>query len=63
MRYWKEVVTAGGALMFLVTPLWAHPLRAIHIHTGEVVPLLAVAAGMAVLLVRRRFRAHPSREG
>ena len=63
MRYWKGVVTAGGALLFPLTPLWAHPLRAIHIHAGEAVPLLALAAGLAALLVRRRYRAHPSREG
>ena len=63
MRRWREVVAAGGALLFPLTPLWAHPERAIHFHAGEILPLLATAAVLAVLLVRRRFRAHPTREG
>ena len=62
MRRWKEVAAAGGAMLVPVTPLWAHPERAIHIHAGEILPLLALAA-LAVFLVRRRSRAHPTREG
>lgn len=63
MRRWKEVAAAAGAMLVPVTPLWAHPERAIHIHAGEILPLLALAAALAVLLVRRRSRAHPTREG
>jgi hypothetical protein len=63
MRRWKEVAAAGGAMLVPVTPLWAHPERAIHIHAGELLPLLALAAALAALLVRRRSRAHPPREG
>jgi hypothetical protein len=62
MRRWKEVAAAGGAMLVPVTPLWAHPERAIHIHAGEILPLLALAA-LVVFLVRRRPRAHPTREG
>lgn len=63
MTRWKEVAAAGGALLFPAAPLWAHPLRAIHIHAGDVLPLLALAAALAVILVRRRSRADPSPEG
>jgi hypothetical protein len=63
MRCWKEVAAAAGAMLFPLTPLWAHPERAIHIHAGEILPLLATAAVLAALLVRRRSRAHPAREG
>jgi hypothetical protein len=50
-------------VLWTVTPLWAHPQRAIHTHAGEILPLLALAAALAVFLVRRRSRAHPTREG
>lgn len=63
MRRWKEIAAAGGAMLVPCTPLWAHPERAIHIHAGEILPLLALAAVLAVFLVRRRSRAHPTREG
>ena len=63
MRPWKEVATAAGAMLVPVIPLWAHPERAIHMHAGEILPLLATAAVLAVLLVRRRLRAHLTREG
>jgi hypothetical protein len=63
MRRWKEVAAAGGAMLVPVTPLWAHSERAIHFHAGEILPLLALAAALAVFLVRRRSRAHPTREG
>jgi len=63
MRRWKEVAAAAGAMLVPVTPLWAHPERAIHFHAGEILPLLVTAAVLAVLLVRRRLRAHLTREG
>ena len=63
MRRWKEVAAAGGAMLVPVTPLWAHPERAIHIHAGDILPLLVLAAALTVFLVRRRSRPHPTREG
>jgi hypothetical protein len=63
MRRWKEVAAAGGAILLPFTPVWAHPAHAIHGHPGEILPLLALAATLAVLLVRRRSRAHPPRKG
>ncbi|HSE53292.1 MAG TPA: hypothetical protein VLB00_13975 [Gemmatimonadales bacterium] len=63
MRRWKEVAAAGGAMLVPGTPLWAHPERAIHIHAGETLPLLALAVALTVFLVWRRFRAHAPREG
>lgn len=60
MRRWKEVAAAGGAMLIPATPLWAHPERVIHIHAGEILPLLALAAVLAVLLVRRRSPRPPS---
>ena len=63
MRRGKEIAAAGGAMLVPVTPLWAHQERAIHIHAGEILPLLALAVALAALLVWRRSRAHPPREG
>ena len=62
MRRWQDVAAAAGPMLVPVTPLWAHPERAIHLHAGEILPLLALTA-LTVLLVRRRSRAHPTREG
>ena len=62
MRRWKHVVLTAGGLLLPITPLWAHPSRAIHAHSGDVIPLLVVAAGLTVLL-RWRHRLHPPREG
>jgi hypothetical protein len=62
MKCWQSILVAGGGLLLPGAPLWAHPVRAIHLHSGEVVPLLVVVAGLAVFLLGR-YRAHPSREG
>ena len=63
MRRWKEVAAAGGAMLIPVTSLWAHQEPAMHLHAGEILPMLALAAALAVLLVGRRSRARPDRKG
>ncbi len=58
MTHWKRILTGCGAVL-LATPAWAHPSATPHTHGGELIPLLAsaIVLGMVLLLQRSRSRA------
>ena len=62
MRCWKQVAAAGGAMLVPGTPLWAHQDHAVHVHSGDLLPLLAVAAALASFLLWLRRQGSATRE-
>jgi len=52
----KALLALGTAQVLLVTPAWAHPSIGPHVHIDELIPVVALAAVLATVLLLRRSR-------